>query len=327
MKKRFFAALLAAAMTLSMAACSDSSTANKNDDTFVIGICQYAPHPALDAATDGFKEKLTELMEANSKTVEFQEQNANGEASACGTIANNFVSSKVDLIFTNATAPLQSAISATSTIPILGTSVTSFGVALDDADMGDTTGRNVSGTSDLAPLDQQAAVLHEWFPDAKKVGILYTSSEANSQYQADVITPHLEALGYTVELYSFSDSNDLATVATNACQNVDVIYVPTDNTVADNTGIISNIAIPAGVPVIAGEEGACAGCGVASLSISYNDIGQVTAEMAYDILVNGADISTMPIQYAPTLTKKYNPTICEQLKISNIPSGYTAIEE
>lgn len=319
MKKRFLATLLAAAMTLTMSACSSSNA------DYTVGICQLAPHSALDAATKGFKDTLTELVAADGKTIEFQEQNANGEPTTCSTIINGFVSSKVDLILANATAPLQTAASSTDTIPILGTSISSYGTALEEPDMGDTTGRNVSGTSDLAPLDEQAAVVKEWFPDAKNVGLLFCSGEANSRYQIDMIKPHLEALGYTCTEYTFADSNDLATVTTTACQNSDVIYVPTDNTVADNTGIIANIAIPAKIPVVAGEEAICSGCGVATLSISYEELGQATGKMAYEVLVKGADVSSMPIQFAPSVTKKYNPTICEQLGLTP-PEGYAAIE-
>lgn len=319
MKKRFFAALLAVAMTLTMSACSSGGA------DYTVGICQLAPHPALDAATKGFKDTLTELAAADGKTIEFQEQNANGEATTCGTIINGFVSSKVDLILANATAPLQTAASSTDSIPILGTSISSYGTALEEPDMGESTGRNISGTSDLAPLDEQAAIVKEWFPDAKNVGLLFCSGEANSRYQIDMIKPHLDALGFTCTEFTFSDSNDLATATTNACQNSDVIYIPTDNTVADNTGIIANIAIPANVPVIAGEEATCSGCGVATLSISYEELGQTTGEMAYEVLVKGADISAMPIQFAPSVTKKYNPTICEQMGLTPL-EGYIAIE-
>ena len=319
MKKRFFSVLLAAAMALTMGACSSNSA------DYTVGICQLAPHPALDAATKGFKDTLTALATADGKTIEFQEQNANGEATTCSTIINGFVSSKVDLILANATAPLQTAASSTDSIPILGTSISSYGTALEEPNMGESTGRNISGTSDLAPLDEQAVVVKEWFPDAKNVGLLFCSGEANSRYQIDMIKPHLEALGFTCTEFTFSDSNDLATVTTNACQNSDVIYVPTDNTVADNTGIIANIAIPANVPVIAGEEATCVGCGVATLSISYEELGQTTGEMAYEVLVKGADISAMPIQFAPSVTKKYNPTICEQMGLTPV-EGYIAIE-
>lgn len=293
--------------------------------SFTIGICQLAPHPALDAATQGFMDKLTELMEESGNEVKFDEENANGDQPTCSTIINQFVSSQVDLILANATAPLQAAASATGDIPILGTSISDYGTALDDASMSDVTGRNISGTSDLAPMDQQAQMVQEWFPDAQNVGLLYCSSEANSQYQIGVIKPILEDMGYTCTEYTFTDSNDLSSIVSQAVQSCDVIYVPTDNTAADNTGIIANAAIPAKVPVIAGEEGICSGCGVATLSISYYELGETTAQMAYDILVNGEDISAMEIQYAPTLTKKYNADICSQLGLT-APEGYEAID-
>lgn len=357
MKRKMMAVLAAAMAAVLMAACSsgtDSTTAAADttaaEDTtaadtsasgeegsaeegaaavtgqsFTVGICQLAPHSALDAATQGFMEKLTELMEASGNEVNFKEENANGDQYACSTILNQFVSSDVDLILANATAPLQAAASATGDIPILGTSISDYGTALDDSSMSTVTGRNISGTSDLAPLDQQAEMLQEWFPDAQNVGLLYCSSEANSQYQIDVIKPILEEMGYTCTEYTFTDSNDLSSIVSQAVQNCDVIYVPTDNTAADNTGIIANAVIPAQVPVIAGEEGICAGCGVATLSISYYELGETTAQMAYDILVNGADISTMEIQYAPNLTKKYNADICSQLGLTP-PDGYEAVD-
>ena len=255
----------------------------------------------------------------------FDEQNAAGDIASCATIVNGFVSSGVDLIMANATPALQAAVAATSDIPVLGTSVTEYGVALGIENFSGTVGTNVSGTSDLAPLDQQAAMIQELFPDAKTVGLIYCSAEANSQYQVDVVKAELEKLGYTATLYSFSDSNDLAAVTESAVAASDVIYVPTDNTVAANTGIIDNICRPAGIPVVTGEEGIAAGCGVATLSISYYDIGYKTGEMAAQVLTGEADISTMPIEYAPQFTKKYNAEICADLGVT-IPSDYVAIE-
>jgi hypothetical protein len=179
--------------------------------------------------------------------------------------------------------------------------------------------------SDLAPLDQQAAMLHEIFPDAQKVGIIYCSAEPNSKYQDKVITEHLTGMGYSVKSYTFSDSNDLQTIAKAAISESDVIYLPTDNTIASNTEIIKNIALPAKVPIIAGEEGICSGSGgVATLSISYYDLGYTTGEMAYEILVNGTDPATMEIQYAPKFTKKYNPDVCDTLGIT-LSSEYEAL--
>lgn len=313
--KKILAVMLAALMLLSMSACAASSTSN---DTYTVGICQLVQHDALDAATQGFKDALTKEL---GDKVTFEEQNASGEPSNCTTIVNGFVSSKVDLILANATAPLQAAAAATSDIPILGTSVTDYASALEIDGWTGTVGGNISGTSDLAPLDQQAAMIQELFPEAETVGLLYCSAEANSQYQVDVISGYLADLGLTAVPYAFTDTNDVASVAQAACQGSDVIYIPTDNTAASNTEAIANVVLPAGVPVVAGESGICSGCGVATLSISYYDLGYTTGEMAAKILTGEADVSEMAIQYAPEVTKMYNATNCETLNIS-IPDGY-----
>ena len=292
-------------------------------DSYTVGICQLVQHAALDAATEGFKAALTDKL---GDSVEFMEQNASGDSATCNIICNQFVSEEVDLIMANATPALLAASSATNQIPILGTSVTDYGSALAIDDWTGVTGTNISGTSDLAPLDGQAAMLNELFPDAKNVAILYCSSEPNSKFQADTITPILEEMGYTVAPYTFSDSNDVAAVTQNACDDADVIYIPTDNTAASCTEAINNVAIVAGVPIIAGEEGICAGCGVATLSISYYDLGYATGEMAVEILTEGADAAAMEIRYAPTFTKKFNAANCETLGIE-IPEDYVAIGE
>ncbi|MBP3470539.1 MAG: ABC transporter substrate-binding protein [Lachnospiraceae bacterium] len=329
MMKKFLSILLCAIMVCSLMACGGAGTetssegsAADSDASYVIGICQLVQHEALDAATQGFKDTLT--AEFGDK-VTFDEQNAQGDSNTCSTIVNGFVSNNVDMILANATPALQAAAAGTNEIPILGTSVTEYGVALELSDFNGTVGGNISGTSDLAPLDGQAAMIQELFPDAKTVGLLYCSAEANSQYQVDTIKTFLEEMGYTCTYYAFSDSNDLSSVATTAANESDVIYVPTDNTVASNAELLNNICLPAGVPVVAGEEGICRGCGVATLSISYYDLGVATGNMAIKIL-NGEDISTMPIEYAPNFTKIYNPSICETLGIT-VPEGYTAISE
>ena len=343
MKKKLVAMMLTAAMALGLAACgstggqesqNDSSAgAESSQDTaagetagdakYVVGICQLVQHEALDAATEGFEDALTEEF---GDQVVFDYQNAQNDSNTCSTIINSFVSNDVDLIMANATASLQSAAAGTNTIPILGTSVTEYGVALQLDDFDGTVGGNISGTSDLAPLDEQAAMLQELLPDAKNIGLLYCSAEPNSQYQVDTVKECLEGMGYTCEYYAFSDSNDLSSVATSAAQSCDAIYVPTDNTVASNTGIIDNICLPAKVPVIAGEEGICRDCGIATLTISYYDLGYTTGQMAIRILKGEEDISEMPIEYAPQFTKKYNASHCEALGIT-VPDDYEAIEE
>lgn len=337
MKKKLLALTLAALMALSLAACggtddtaadtgdtetSDTEATETSGTVYKIGICQLAPHVALDAATEGFIDAVTEALGAEN--VDIDNQNATGDTPTCATIINGFVSDDVDLILANATAPLQAAAAATATIPVLGTSVTEYGVALGIDGFTGTVGTNVSGTSDLAPLDEQAAMVKEWFPDAQSIGLLYCSAEANSQYQVDNVQAALEELGFTCTQYPFSDTNDMASVTQTAADNSDVIYVPTDNTCANNTGVIDNICRPAGVPIIAGEEGICGGCGVATLSISYYDLGYATGEMAVKILTGEADVSEMPIEYAPQFTKKYNETICADLGLT-VPEGYEAI--
>lgn len=344
--KKAVSLLMAATMTLGLAACGSSASTGSEStaassaseasseasaeaasaaegQSYTVGICQLVQHDALDAATQGFKDALTEKLGDN---VQFEEQNASGDTANCSTIINGFVSSGVDLILANATAPLQAAAQATSDIPVLGTSVTDYATALDISDWSGTVGGNVSGTSDLAPLDQQAAMIQELFPDAKAVGLLYCSAEANSVYQCDVIEGYLADAGYTVTRYAFTDTNDVTSVAQSAADASDVIYIPTDNTAASNTEAIANVVLPAKVPVVAGEEGICKGCGVATLSISYYDLGYQTGTMAYQILAEGADISTMPVEYAPNVTKKYNAANCEALGITP-PEGYEAISE
>ena len=317
--KKIVALLCAAVMLLSLAACQSGG----KKDKFVVGICQLVPHPALDAATEGFMDALKEAL--GEDKVEFKVQDAAGDSNTCATIANGFVADKVDLIMANATPALQAAAAATKDIPILGTSVTEYGVALGISGFTGTVGTNVSGTSDLAPLDRQADMILEWFPETKNVGLLYCSGEPNSQYQVDTVKGFLEAKGITCTLYPFADSNDLAAVTQKACDTSDVIYVPTDNAAANATGIVDGICSAAGVPIIAGEEGICAGCGVATLSISYYDLGVATGKMAAQILKGEADISTMPIGYAETVTPKYNAAICDRLGLTPL-EGYEAID-
>ena len=334
-RRSFLAAAAACGAAAALTACGGSSAAASSaapassaaasaaadGQKFTIGICQLVQHAALDAATQGFEDALTASFGEN---VTFDFQNAQGDSATCATITNGFVSAGVDLIMANATPALQAAQSATNTIPVLGTSITDYATALDISDWTGTVGNNISGTSDLAPLDQQAAMIQELFPDAKSVGLLYCSAEPNSVYQCDVIEGYLTEEGYTVARYAFTDTNDVTSVAQTAADNSDVIYIPTDNTAASNTEAIANVVIPAKVPVVAGEEGICSGCGVATLSISYYDLGYATGEMAAKILADGADVSAMPVEFAPNVTKKYNAANCEALGITP-PSDYVAI--
>ncbi len=326
--KRILSMLLVCAMLVMAAALAGCNTTESQQSNtgkvFTVGICQLVQHEALDAATKGFKDALSEAL--GEGNVVFDEQNASGEATNCTTIVNGFVAKNVDLIMANATPSLQAAAAGTDTIPVLGTSITEYGVALELTDFNGVVGTNVSGTSDLAPLDQQAAMFKEWFPEAKNIGLLYCSAEPNSKYQVDTVQAELEKQGYTVTQYSFTDTNDVTTVTQNACEHSDALYIPTDNTAASNTEAIANVTMPAKVPVIAGEVGILKGCGVASLSISYYDLGVATGKMAAKILKGEANVAEMPIEYAANFTKLYNAANCEALGLT-VPDGYTAVEE
>ena len=336
-RRSFLTAAAACGAAAALSACGGSSSASSaaasstvasasvaaasNGEKFTVGICQLVQHAALDAATQGFEDALTASFGEN---VTFDFQNAQGDSATCATIANGFVSSGVALIMANATPALQAAQAATNTIPILGTSVTEYGVALGLDNFSGTVGGNVSGTSDLADLSKQADMITEWFPDAKKVGLLFCSGEPNSRYQIEEVATCLANKGIETQEFAFTDTNDVASVTQSAADYSDVVYIPTDNAAASNTEAIANILVPAGVPAICGEEGICSGCGVATLSISYYDLGVTTGKMAAKILTGEADISTMPIEYTDA-TPKYNPTICDTLGITPL-DGYTAIE-
>ncbi len=295
------------------------------DTVYNVAILQFVQHEALDAATQGFKDVLSEKL--GDKVKFAYDLNASGDIGNCSTEATTIVGDpSVNLIMGNATPALQACFNATADIPVLGTSITHYGSALElEMNEDGSTGKNVSGTSDLAPLDGQAAMIKELFPDAKTVGLLYCSSEANSVFQITEISKYLEELGFEIRRFAFNDSNELPAVV-QAATECNVIYIPTDNTAAANTEAIANVVLPAGVPVVTGEEGICKGCGVATLTISYYDLGVRTGEMAYDILVNGADVSAMPVAYAPQFTKKYNAANAAELGVT-IPEGYEAIAE
>ncbi len=334
MKKRLLATLLCGVMAVSATACGSTETASTEeatsettttvnaDATYTVGICQLVQHDALDAATQGFMDALTENL---GDEVTFDLQNAQGDSATCSTIVTGFVSNDYDLIMANATPALQAAVSATSTIPIVGTSVTDYATALAFDSWDGTTGMNVTGTSDLAPLDQQEDMILELVPDVEKVAILYCSAEANSAYQAQEIEKYLEEDGVAYQEYTFADSNDMQSVVSTAAAECDCFYIPTDNTAASNMTIVANICEPAGIPVICGEENMMSAGGLATLSISYYDIGYAAGEMAVEILTNGADPATMEIQTASTTTKKYNPEFAAAIGFE-MPEDYEAVE-
>ena len=318
--KKILALALAFVMVMTMAAIAPAAQAD--DASYTIGICQLVQHAALDAATQGFRDALTEKL---GDKVTFDEQNAQGDSATCSTIVTGFVANDYDLIMANATPALLAAVSATDTIPVLGTSVTDYFSALQlDATEDGSTGMNVSGTSDGVPAQLYADCLMELVPEAKTVAIIYCSAEPNSVVQADQFVACMDAIGVATTINTFTDSNDIQAVVTAAIEGADAVYIPTDNTAASNMTIVSNICTPAGIPVICGEEGMCGAGGLATVSISYYDIGYVCGEMAYEILVNGADVSAMPIGYAANPVKKYNAGVAEAIGFE-LPEEYEPI--
>lgn len=328
--KKIVSLLTATALMCSLTACggtgsqdTSGTTGSSQDKVYRIGICQLTEHEALDAATEGFQDALKEKL---GDKVEFEFHNAQGEEANCTTIASGFVSGNVDLIMANATASLQAASAATNQIPIVATSITDYSVALNIEDWSGTSGSNITGTSDLAPIDQQEDMIVELFPDVKTVGILYCSSEPNSNFQAELMADALEEDNIAYKIYTAADSNEIQSVATTASSECDVIYVPTDNTMASSVETLKNIFIPAKIPMIAGEKGICA-AGIATLSIDYYSLGYTTGEMAYEILAEGKDPGSMEIRYAEETTKVYNKENCDAIGFTMSAEGYEALEE
>lgn len=322
--------LIAALLTLALSCGSMLALTACEKTDFTVGICQLVTHDALDQATLGFKDSLTAELKKAGKTVKFDLQNAQGDSPVCTTIVNSFVTKNVDLILANATPSLVAAQNATNTIPILGTSITDYKTALGLGDDYDgVVGGNISGTSDLAPLDEQAKMIKDLYPAAKKVGLLYCNAEPNSKYQIDVIKAELKKLSIEAAEYSFTDSNDISTVASKAASDCDALYIPTDNTAASCANTIDNICRPKKIPVFCGESGTCKGCGIVTLSISYYNLGVETGKMAAKILLGEQSVSTMKIAYDNAPVKKYNKAICDEICSElgiTIPDDYVAID-
>jgi len=316
--KKLFTLLLALLMSMTLCACS-----NEESDTIKVGVVQIIEHEALDAATQGFVDVLKEEF---GDKIEIDVKTAGGDSANCATIANGFVSENVDLILANATPALQAAAAATNSIPVLGTSVTEYGVALGIDNFNGLTGINVSGTSDLAPLNEQAQMILDLVPGVKKVGIISCSNEANSKYQVEVVSKYLQDKGVEVVAKTFEDSSNIANAA-DALMNedCDALYVPTDNQVASYADTLYSLSSAKNLPIICGEEGTCIKCGIATLTIDYYELGRTTGQMAVKILKGEAKVEDMPIEYFPNPVKKYNKEIAAACGI-NVPSEYTAIE-
>lgn len=312
--------MLLAALTGCFTACGSGGSADK--DVYEIGICQLEEHSALNEATRGFEEALTNKL---GDRVSFDYQTAEGSADNCKTILKGFVSDQKDLIMANATPALKAANQATSMIPIVAASITDYGTALEMEDWSGASGINITGTSDLAPIESQADMIFELVPDAEKVGILYCSNETNSIFQVQQMETMLNSKKVIFESYTTesADADEVEAAVKAAAAECDVIYIPTDNAMAANVSVIKDVLMSEKIPMIAGEEGICE-AGIATLSIDYYSIGYTAGEMAYEVLEEGKDPGEMDVRYADEFTKKYNKENCKVLGIE-VPEDYEPI--
>jgi len=295
--KRVLALIMTTLMLLSLCACSttEETTGNPDEKLYSVGIVQLMQHVALDQATQGFQDALKAKL---GDQVSFDVQLASGETTNCTTIVTKFVNDGVDLIMGNATPAVIAAKEATATIPIIGTSVTDY--VAEEASIvasNEAPGGNVTGYSDMSDIAAHVELTQKLCPDAKTVAIIYCSAEPNSVIQGNQAEELYAAAGFTTVTLTASDVTTISSVVTSACDEADVIYIPTDNLFAENMESVKNIAEPAKIPVITGEGGMVTSGGTASVAIDYYVLGQRAGEMAYEIMVNGADPATTPIGF------------------------------
>lgn len=275
---------------------SETQQASATDESFDIGIIQLTEHPALDAAREGFVEAMAEGGLKEGENITLDVQNAQNDQSNLKTIAQKFVSDDKDLVLAIATPAAQSIAAETTEVPILVTAVTDP-AASGLCETNEAPGGNVTGTSDLTPIKEQIELLQQLIPEAKKIAILYNSGEQNSVIQADMAKAAAAELGIECEDKTVTSTNDVAQVTNSLIGNYDAVYVPTDNTLASSMPLVSSITNPAGLPVIVGEQGMAEGGGLASVAVSYSDLGKMTGKMACEILLEGKNPAEMPIGY------------------------------
>lgn len=293
---------------------ASSATPAASGDAKKIGVIQLAPHPALDSAYEGFVEGLAENGYVDGENITIDLQNAQGEISNCPTIASKLVNNNSDLILAIATPSAQAVAEKTTDIPVLITAVTDPEKS-NLVESNEMPGNNVTGTSDLTPVREQLELLKELLPDAKKVGFLYCSSEANSIVQIDIAKESADELGLAYEEFTISNTNELQSVVTSMVGKVDAIYTPTDNMVATGISTVATIANENKIPLIAGEEAMVDGGALASVSVDYYQLGKITGEMAAQVLSGKSEPATMPIQYQETYERVFNQSTADALGI------------
>ncbi|MFA9376289.1 MAG: ABC transporter substrate binding protein [Lachnotalea sp.] len=336
MRKKLLSLTVAIALISSLVACGSNSktqdsttdttsttqesstdTTTATDDTvYKIGVCQLVQHDALDAAYNGFIDGLKEAGFEEGKNLEIDYQNAQGEQANCATIASKLVNDQDDLILAIATPAAQACVNATSDIPIVVTAVT------DPAESGlvesnEAPGNNVTGTSDLNPITEQMDLLVQLVPTAKKIAVLYCSSETNSKIQADMAKVAGEAIGLEVIDATVSNSNEIQQVVQSLVGKVDAIYAPTDNMIAAGMATVAMVANENNLPVICGESGMVDAGGLATYGIDYYELGKLSGAQAAKILSGEATPAEMPIEYldASKLKVSVNEEVATQLGI------------
>lgn len=302
---------------LAMAGC----TGQAKEENLSIGIIQYVEHVALDASRDGFIDALADNGYVDGENITIDVQNAQADQSNLSTISDRFVANKVDLILAIATPAAQSIAGKTKEIPILGTAITDY-VAAKLVDSNEKPGGNVSGTTDMNPIKEQIDLLVKMVPDAKTVGVIYTSNEDNSIVQAAIAKEAIEALGLTYTEVTITNSNEVQQAAQQIVENCDALYLPTDNILASSIPVIHGVTIESKTPVICGESGMVAGGGLATLGINYYDLGYKTGLMAVKVLKGESEPANMPIESASDFDFAINGTVAEEIGIE-IPADLT----
>ena len=299
MKKtsKILAVLLALCLTLGLAGCGEKT--QQSDVHYTIGIMQLMEHDALNLAQQGFVDRLAERGYTDGDKVTLLIENGQGDQNNLVTIADKFVSENVDLAFCIATPSTQAMASKTTTIPI-----------------DEQPGGNITGTSDLNPITDQIDLLLQLCPDVQTVGFLYTSSEDNSTLQCSIAKDYLENKNIKTVERTITNTNDIQQAVTAIVGECDAIYIPTDNNFASAMPTVNDVTMAAGIPVICGESNMVKTGGTATVGITYYGIGQAAADMALDILENGADPATMPIQSTDDYEYCINGPVCQALNIT-----------
>lgn len=288
--KRITALILAIVLLLGVTACGA-----KNDEKIKIGILQLVEHQALDASREGFVDALKENGYIDGENITIDLQNAQNDQTNLSTISDKFVSDKMDLVLCIATPAAQAMAGKTSEIPILGTAITDY-VGASLAETNEKPGGNVSGTSDMNPLEQQIALILELAPDTKSICVVYNGGEANSVIQAEQAKTHIEKLGLKYEEVTVTSTNDVQQAVQSAANKADAIYIPTDNTLAASMPVVGDVVAQTKTPVVCGEGGMVLAGGLATLGIDYYKLGYQTGLMAVRLLKGEAKVGDMPIE-------------------------------